>query len=217
MENRRLALVDDHQLFRLGIAQILKKFPQYEIVLQASSGKDLFDQLPSQPVDIILLDLHMKGMDGEEISRILLKDYPEVKIIILSMSYSQEHIMKLMRVGVHGYLPKDIDRNTLIQAIEDVSTRGYYMNDDTAQALRLGLQHPEEIAKKSTGEGILTGREMEVLELLCQGLNTAEIADKLFISYRTVEGHRKNLLEKTGSNNSVSLVVYAIRNKLWTI
>jgi len=222
METIKLAVVDDHKLFRQGLIQILNKFPNYDVILEASSGEELLDKIKSNMPDIVLLDLHMKGIDGKEASSILLKDYPDLKIIILSMSYSSEFILQLMRVGVHGYLPKDIDQALLSEAIEQVQNKGYYINDDIAQVMRQGLQTHEikPSRKKVILESInveITDREMEVLRLICKGHNTAQIADMLFISYRTVEGHRKNLLEKTGVNNSVSLAIFAIKHHLLEI
>jgi DNA-binding NarL/FixJ family response regulator len=219
MQPVKLALVDDHRLFRQGLIQILHRSNFGEVVLEAASGLEFFDKLPEQPLDIVLLDLHMKDMDGKEVSRLLLQSHPELKIIILSMNYSPESILQLMRLGVHGYLPKDIDQTILGEAIEQVQSKGYYLNEELTQIMRKGLQSPE--VKRSRKNTVipslnieLTEREMEVLELICKGQSTAQIADRLFISYRTVEGHRKNLLEKTGANNSVSLAILAVKNNL---
>jgi two-component system, NarL family, response regulator DegU len=177
------------------------------------------EEIGAASPDVVLLDLFMKGMDGKEVAGLLLKKYPNVKIVILSMNYSPEHILQLMRVGVHGYLPKDIDQGILSDAIEQVMTKGYYINDDIAQVMRQGLQAGDvkptrsKVAIPSLNIG-LTDREMEVLALICKGYNTAKIAEELFISYRTVEGHRKNLLEKTGASNSVSLAIFAVKYQL---
>lgn len=221
MKTIKIAVVDDHKLFRQGLIYILNKFEKYQIVFEAASGNELLEKASIQLPDIVLLDLHMKGMDGKEASQLLLSQYPSLKIIILSMSYSYEFILQLMKVGVHGYLPKDIDQALLSEAIEQVYTKGYHINDEVAQVMRQGLlNHGIKSSKKKTViESInleLTNREMDVLSLICKGYNTAQIADALFISYRTVEGHRKNLLEKTGASNSVSLAVFAIKHRLWS-
>ncbi|HLK96466.1 MAG TPA: response regulator transcription factor, partial [Hymenobacter sp.] len=168
--------------------------------------------------DVVLLDLHMQEMDGKQVSTLLLERYPEIKIIILSMDYSPDFILELMRVGVHGYLPKDIDQRILADAIEQVQTKGYYMDDTLAQIMREGLQHKKKPEiRKSLSRPFpfeLTEREKEVLVLLCQGYSSSKIAEKLFISFRTVEGHRKHLLEKTGASNAVSLAVFAMKHQL---
>jgi len=215
----KLAIVDDHMLFRQGLIQILKKFDKYEVVLEASSGEELLTKLAFQKPDVILLDLKMKGMSGQEASVLIRQDFPEIKIIILSMNYSHDYIRQMMKIGVHGYLPKDIDQKKMIEAIDQVYYKGHYMDEEIAAVLREAIQSAErKNLRKNTfleSENIsLTEREMDVLKLICKGQNTQQIADELFISYRTVEGHRKNLLLKTGLNNSVSLVVFAVKNGL---
>ncbi|MGN7886223.1 response regulator [Dyadobacter sp. 22481] len=219
MEPVRIAIADDHKLFRQGLGQILSRNEDYQVILEAASGEELLEEIGNAMPDVVLLDLFMKGMDGKEVAGLLLKQYPNVKIIILSMNYSPEHILQLMRVGVHGYLPKDIDQGILNEAIGQVMTKGFYINDDIAQVMRQGLQAGDikptrsKVAIPSLNIG-LTDREMEVLALICKGYNTAKIAEELFISYRTVEGHRKNLLEKTGAGNSVSLAIFAVKHQL---
>lgn len=216
-ENRvKLAIVDDHTLFRQGLSYILRRISACEVVIEVASGRELFAALPAVQPDVVLLDLHMHEMDGKEVSRQLLEHYPQIKIIILSMDYSHDFILELMRLGVHGYLPKDIDQRILKEAIEQVQVKGYYIDDTVAQVMREGL-----LVKKSTTSLpastlllTLTEREKEVLALLCQGHSSQQIAEKLFISLRTVEGHRKNLLEKTGANNAVSLAMFAMKHRL---
>ena len=219
MSTLKLAVVDDHKLFRQGLIQILKKFDTYEVIFEAASGEELLEKVAVTQPEIVLLDLNMKGMSGQEASVILRSEYPAMKIIILSMNYSHDYIRQMMKIGVHGYLPKDIDQKKLVEAIDQVYTKGHYMDDEIAAVLREALQINERRnTKKSTviaSENIvLTEREMEVLKLICKGFNTGQIAEELFISYRTVEGHRKNLLLKTGASNSVSLVVFAVKHSL---
>ena len=219
MTTLKLAVVDDHKLFRQGLIQILKKFDNYEVIFEAASGEELLEKVGFTPPDIVLLDLNMKGMSGQEASVILRTEHPAMKIIILSMNYSHDYIRQMMKIGVHGYLPKDIDQKKLVEAIDQVYSKGHYMDDEIAAVLREALQITERRnAKKSTvieSENIvLTEREMEVLKLICKGYNTGQIAEELFISYRTVEGHRKNLLLKTGVANSVSLVFFAVKHSL---
>ncbi|GGM73076.1 DNA-binding response regulator [Dyadobacter beijingensis] len=219
MEPVKIAIADDHKLFRQGLGQILGRNAHFSIVLEAESGEELLEKVASTMPDVILLDLFMKGMNGKEVAELLLKQHPALKIIILSMNYSPEHILQLMRVGVHGYLPKDIDQMILSEAIEQVVSKGFYINDDVAQVMRQGLQARDikpsrsKVSIPSLNIG-LTDREMDVLALICKGYNTARIAEELFISYRTVEGHRKNLLEKTGASNSVSLAIFAVKHQL---
>jgi len=219
MEPIKLAIVDDHKLFRQGLIHILSRFEQYQIIIEAASGGELLAALETQRPDVVLLDLHLPDMDGRAVSRVVLDQYPGVRIIILSMNYSDEFILEMMRMGVHGYLPKDIDQKLLDEAIGQVQTHGYYIDATTAQVMRQGLQEPAPrvARRKSAGSALpvaLTEREQEVLALICKGLSSQQIADQLFISYRTVEGHRKNLLDKTGMSNAVSLALYAVKNQL---
>ena len=217
----RLAIVDDHLLFRQGLSFILNRFATYEVVLEAASGLELFAALDEARPDVVLLDLHMAGMDGREASRLLLAQYPAIKIIILSMDYSHDFILDLLKLGVHGYLPKDIDQRILGEAIDQVHHQGYYFDETVAKVMRQGLQGtPDPATRKKPENRIandLTGREKEVLALLCKGYNSSRIADQMFISLRTVEGHRRSLLEKTGVSNAVSLAVFAIKHKLLDI
>ncbi|AHJ98135.1 response regulator transcription factor [Hymenobacter swuensis] len=220
MKTIKLAIVDDHLLFRQGLSHILRRFAGHEIVLEAASADELFAQLEVQHPDVVLLDLHMPGMDGRQASTRLLALLPHIKIIILSMEYSPEFILELMRVGVHGYLPKDIDQEILVEAIHQVYTKGFYIDDTVAQVMREGLQAKHSNVPQSQPYSVsrllfdLTRREKEVLTLLCEGYSSAQIAEKLFISFRTVEGHRKNLLEKTGATNAVSLAMFAVKHHL---
>ena len=216
----KLAIVDDHTLFRQGLIHILGRFTAYEVVLEAASGRELFEAIDSHLPDVVLLDLHMRDMDGKEASKQLLERYPQVRIIILSMNYSPDFILDLMRLGVHGYLPKDIDQQILCEAIDQVHHKGYYLDDTIAQVMRQGLQTKKKLnLPRIPGTELiieLTEREKEVLTLLCQGHNSSQIAEKLFISFRTVEGHRQHLLEKTGATNAMSLAVLAIKYQLLT-
>lgn len=217
----RLAIVDDHLLFRQGLNYILRRFANYEVVVEAASGQELFAALDEARPDVVLLDLHMQGMDGREISRLLLQHHPQIKIIILSMEYSHDFILDLMKVGVHSYLPKDIDQRILGEAIDQVYSKGYYFDDTVAKVMRQGLQN---IQKPAPSKSVdvqpipeLTEREKEVLLLICKGYSSSRIADQMFISFRTVEGHRRSLLEKTGVSNAASLAVFAIKHKLLDI
>jgi two-component system response regulator DegU len=213
-----LAIVDDHLLFRQGLSYILRRFATYNVVLEAASGQEFFALLGDPLPDVVLLDLHMKEMNGKEVSRKLLEHYPQIKIIILSMDYSHDFILDLLRLGVHGYLPKDIDQRVLGIAIEQVLATGYYIDETVAQVMRAGLREPRKPSRLKGTEGLvlfeLTEREKEVLALLCKGYSSTKIAEQLFISYRTVEGHRNHLLEKTGANNAVSLAVFAMKHNL---
>ena len=210
-----IGIVDDHKLFRQGIRQILGSDPRFRVVLEAGSCRELFAALTGTQPDVLLMDLQMPDMDGMEGCRLLLEQYPDLKIIILSMHAADHFIYHMMKLGVRSYLPKDVDQQRLKDAIGEVVADGYFINDRISKAMLKGMRSaaPAKPAFRAFTLN-LTHREKEVLKLICQGQTTQQMADQLFISVRTVEGHRKNLLEKTDTPNSVSLAVYAIKHNL---
>ena len=212
----QIALLDDHQLFRQGMRYILQALPYVESIVEAGEISELLAHCRQRQPDLLLLDLQMPGMDGPEAAKLLLSEFPGLKIIVLSMFSADTFITQMMRIGVHSYLPKDADQQQLRQAIEDVVTTGHHFTPAMSRALMRGLQQPTRTAG-STRLPLtvqLTPREREILLFICEGCTAAEIADRLFISRRTVEGHRQKLLEKTSAPNSAGLVVYAVRHGL---
>jgi DNA-binding NarL/FixJ family response regulator len=209
----KIAIVDDHTLFRQGVSQILKRFPQFELMIEAESCAQLITALQEQLPDIILMDIEMPDVDGMEGCKMILKQFPDMKIIALSMHSENNFIFHMMKAGARSYLPKDIDQELLRQAIETVMEKGFHFTDAITTAMLQGVKsNSRQKPLLKYNESPLTQREKEILALICKGLTTGDIADQLYISMRTVEGHRKNLLEKTGTNNSVSLAVYALKS-----
>lgn len=201
-----VAIVDDHQLFRNGLKFIISDEPDIETVIEASNGKEFLSFLEEYRPDIVLMDINMPEMDGVETTRRALLKYPDLNVIVLSMYSDVEYYNTMIDLGVKGFILKDINNKELVDAIHKVHSGGNFFS----QELLLKL-----IKHKPEASGIeLTRREMEVLELICKGFSNQEISDKLFISQRTVERHRSSLLYKTESKNSVSLVVFAIKNGL---
>lgn len=209
-----VALADDHDLFREGIRFIIGQMEHIEVVLEAPNGKVLLDTLADSEVDVILLDLQMDEMDGMETTKKLKTDHTDIPILILTMHDDERMINYMMELGVNGYLLKSTHKEELEEAIRTVVTKGFYFNDRVSQALVAGLKSRKKTVPRLNHQFDLSGREQEVLEYICKELNTQEIADKLFISPRTVEGHRKNLLEKFNVKSTVSLVIKAIREGL---
>ncbi len=211
----RIALLDDHTLFRQGLRFILEPLPYVAAISEAAAFDDLLAQCRTQLPDLLLLDLQMPRVDGVQAAQLLLEEFPELRIIVLSMFSADKFITQMMRLGVRSYLPKDSSEDQLIHAIEEVLASGYHFTPRISRALMRGVQQP--IRPKSTlqSEAVpFTQREHEVLRLICDGRTAAEIADLLFISKRTVEGHWQKLLEKTGTPNVVGLAVYAARHGL---
>jgi DNA-binding NarL/FixJ family response regulator len=210
----RIALLDDHQLFRQGMRYILQALPYVEEVLEASKVDELLTICRERLPDVVLLDLQMPDTTGPEVAQLLLKEFPEVKIIVLSMFSADQFITQMIKLGARSYIPKDADQEQLIQAIEEVLTTGYHFNPRISRALMREVQQPTRASTKLPELVQFTPREEEVLRLICEGRTAAEIAAQLFISRRTVEGHWQKLLEKTEAPNVVGLVVYAARHGL---
>lgn len=210
-----VALLDDHKLFRQGITYILQRLPYVASIAEAATFAELQTLMKQQQPDVLLLDLQMPGVDGIEVTKRVLQEHPDLKIIVLSMHDAEHFIVHMFKLGVRSYLPKDVDQEQLGQAIETVLTQGNYFTDSVSKAMVRGLQLTSRHKPSFVAPTIvLTPREAEVLELMCQGYTTNEISQRLFISGRTVEGHRQNLLDKTGTHNPVTLALYAVKHGL---
>lgn len=207
----KVAIVDDHKLFREGIHFLIEQMEDVELVFEASNGNELLTKLESIETNVLLLDLDMPDMDGIDALKILRPQYPDLGVIILTTYSDTKMIAYLMELGANSYLLKDTDPETLYRAIESVSKEGYYFTKNVSQAMLTGLKG--QMRKKPTLKNnvSLTAREVEVLELICQENTAKEIADKLFISPRTAEGHRRRLIEKLGVKNTAGLIVKAIK------
>lgn len=208
----RIALVDDQKLFRGGMKMILADRPDFEVVFEAKNGKQFFERLAFEPVDVVILDVEMPEMDGIETLERLRKTDDDTRVIMLTMHDSDRLINHLMELGANGFLLKDEDPDVVCTAVERVAAEGIFFRDYVSKALLKNNRN-----KMNTGSLIkpkISDREMEVLQLICKEFTSKEIAEKLFISYRTVEGHRRSLQEKTGSRNIVGLVMYAVQNGL---
>lgn len=211
MKTIRVGIADDHNLFREGIRMIISGMKDVLLCLEAESGKDLLEQLKETSVDIILLDIEMKDMNGmdalKSISALTLKP----KVIILSMHTELRMISYVMEQGANGYLPKDVKGEELENAIISVYEKGMYLSDIVSHSLLVGLRNKR---NKYLPAIELSQREKEVLALICQQYTTQEIGEKLSISGRTVEGHRKNLCLKLDVKNIAGLVMKALEMNL---
>ena len=210
-----IALLDDHALFRQGVSYILKSLPFVETVTETAGFEELLACCRQRLPDLLLLDLQMPNKDGAEVAKDLLLEFPDLKIIVLSMFSADKFITQMVKLGVRSYLPKDADQAELVQAVEEVLMTGYHFTPRISRALMRGVQQP---TRQDPGKLLdtlqFTPRELEVLRLICAGQTANEIAELLFISRRTAEGHRQKLLEKTGAANIALLVVFAAKNGL---
>ncbi|WP_299439129.1 response regulator transcription factor [uncultured Aquimarina sp.] len=210
----KLAIADDETLFRQGITFILDKESNIEICIQAENGNDLIKQLnlTRDLPEVILMDLKMPDLNGVETTKIIKKKFPEIKIIALTSYYSKPFILNMMQQGSVAYLAKNATPTEVINTINQVAIKGFYYDDNVMSILE---EASLKINKQTRDDEYLTKREREVLKLICEQKTTTEIAEQLFISPRTVEGHRNNLLVKTGSKNIAGLVIHAIENQIF--
>jgi DNA-binding NarL/FixJ family response regulator len=218
MEKIRLGLIDDQNLFRQSLSNLLAAIPHYEIVMEEENGSSCLSTLKKMSIlpDIILLDMEMPGMDGMEVNTALQKYYPEIKVIILSVYAKDRLITRMIESGAAGYLVKNCGKKELCMAIDEVFTKGFYVNSDTLKAIQYKSAHKKNTLKTTVHTAIeLTHRETQILEYICKEFSNAEIAEKLFISVRTVEGHRNNLLLKTGCKNTAGLALFAVKFKIF--
>jgi len=213
-----VGLVEDQILFREGMRAIISDWPDTKVIFESPDGYSVIEKLARSQVipDVMLVDISLPPIGGKEYSgldltRALLKQYPNIKIIILSVHNDANYIAQLIEEGAHGYLLKDCDPGEVHEAINAVYKKGSYINQLTLHAIQLNLGSKKKIKKLSTS---ITKREEEILQLICQQYTTEEIAAKLFISVKTVNGHRNNLLQKTGSRNVTGLVIYALKNNI---
>jgi DNA-binding NarL/FixJ family response regulator len=212
----RIALVDDHSLFRKGLKVLLASRPDFNIVADVGSGEEFLSALMQVQPDVVFMDYAMPEMNGAETTRRALELFPDLKVITLSMFGDNAYYSDMMSSGAKGFLLKDSEFNEVVEAVDTVYGGGTYFSASLLESLSYSMRSTgaagnvsDDIAEADR----LSEREIEVLVAICQGLSTQEIADKLFISKRTVDKHRANILEKSGCKNTASLVVYAIRNE----
>ena len=212
----KIAIADDEALFRAGISFILTRVKNFEIIFEAENGADLIEKLKTQPrPDVVLMDLKMPLLNGVESTKILQKEYPEIKVIAVTSYDGKSFITNMIDVGASSYLLKNTSPKIVVHTINEVFAKGFYYDERVLKIIHENLLSAKSKRIKSDlDNNLLTKREKEILELICNQYTTNEIAEKLFISPRTVEGHRNNLLLKTESKNVAGLVIYGIQKKL---
>ena len=212
--NILVAIADDEALFRRGMRLILEDYPDIQVVLEAENGEELLrnirqsEELP----EVLLLDLKMPGITGIEAAEIIRKEFPSILIVIVSSHVSKAFILNMIEIGAAAYLGKNAHPDEVVETIRMVREKGFYYNQMVMEVIRDNLTGRNPVKPQRSFDIELTAREKEVLQLICAEYTTQEIADKLYISNRTVEGHRNNMLSKLGCRNTAGLVVYAIQN-----
>ncbi len=216
MSEIKIALVDDHQIVRDGIKSLLSGETGIKIIGEANSAYELFELLKTIVPDIVLLDISLPTMSGIEVSKVLSKDYPEIKILMLSMYTSEDFIFNALKSGIQGYLPKNTTRDELVVAIKEIYQGNEYFSKTIADIILKSYVHSARRGKKVSDDKIenLTNREREILHLIVEGLTNNELSEKLNISIRTVETHKTSIMRKLNLNSTVELVKFALKNKI---
>jgi DNA-binding NarL/FixJ family response regulator len=219
MDNIRLALVDDQVLFRQGIASLINSEAGFSLVMEADNGEDFLSNLKTMELlpDIVLMDMEMPGMDGMQLNEELHKRYSSIKVIVLSVHDSERLMARMIQAGASGYLFKNCNKEELLNAISNVFNNGFYITPAVLKAIQSPVANAKSITNIQSIPIELSQREIEVLKLICEEHSNAEIAEKLFISVRTVDGHRNNLLAKTGCHNTAGLVLFAVKHRIFEV
>ena len=212
----KILIVDDHKLIRDGITSFLSDSSKYEITDEVSDGLEAIESIKRNAPDLIITDLNMPNMDGMELISFVKKEFPSIKIIVLSMVDETQYIRQVLKLGANGYLLKNSGIDEVKAAIDTVMKGNNYYGGDVMDAVMSQLTTGAKKKKVSRFDNAfsLTKREKEILKLIIQEYNNGEIAEKLFISIRTVDAHKRNMIEKTGSKNIAGLLVWAINNEV---
>ena len=213
MKQYSIILVDDHKLFREGLKLLLENLPYISEIKEAENGQALIELIQQYHPDIIFMDIEMPEMDGITATREVMKTYPDVHIIALSMYGDENYYTQMISAGAKGFIIKNSGMQDIEAAIKSVTNGNNYFSQEILNRLIKGIYKK----KKKSPSNDLTDREQEVLYYICKGLSNQEIADTLFLSKRTVDKHRENLLSKTNAGNTAGLVMYAVKNKIVNI
>ncbi|AMP98849.1 LuxR family transcriptional regulator [Pedobacter cryoconitis] len=207
----KIAIADDHKIFRKGLTGIINDIKEFDLVFETGNSFDMLNQLSSKKPDVIIIAIKLPGLDDLKMLNYIKSNFEGVRILMLSTIDEGPYIIKVMKAGANGYLSKDSEPEEIIMAIHEVYEKGFYFNKHLSITLikELLVQPPATIGSK---EAMLNDREIDVLKLICEESTNAEIANKLFLSVRTVEGYRTKLFEKIGSKKIAGLVIYAVKN-----
>ncbi|MCF8346299.1 MAG: response regulator transcription factor [Bacteroidales bacterium] len=211
----KIIVVDDHKLFRDGLMFVIKQMDNLEVIAEASNGIEFLEVIETHKPDLVLMDISMPELDGIKATQLATERYPGIKILAISMYCDEEYYYQMIQAGVMGFVLKESGKNELETAINAVLNGENYFSQKLLREIIVNMNSPSKSKKhQQTTDDNLTKRELEVLQCIAEGLSNAQIAEKLFISIRTVEGHKSNLISKTGVKNTISLVMYALKNNL---
>jgi DNA-binding NarL/FixJ family response regulator len=212
MEKHKIIVVDDHEIFRMGLKLLLGMIPNVEIIGEAANGKEFLTVLENAQPDIVFMDINMPVLDGVEATKTALQKYPDLRIIALTTFGELEYFDKMIFAGVEGFMLKNSGFNDFKAAIEKVTKGGNYFSQELLVNFTRDIISERHKEKNELPD--FSERELEVLGLICKGYSNPRIGEKLFISSRTVERHKSNLISKTDTDNTINLILYAIRHKL---
>jgi DNA-binding NarL/FixJ family response regulator len=212
MSKIRIAIADDSSIFRDGLKVGLARDENFELVLEAASGEELVAGIDRIPTDVVLMDLKMPGMDGMEATKVIRRQWDQVKVLAVTMYDDEKFIIHLMENGANGYLLKNADSAEIRRAIYCVFENGYYFNDLVNKALLKKLVVKANLTPTFRPDIELSERELQVLHLICEEKTNVEIGAIIFLSSRSVEGIRQRLIEKVGARNTAGLVLFAVKN-----
>jgi DNA-binding NarL/FixJ family response regulator len=213
----RLVLADDHELFRDGLQVMLRKQPTIETIGEAANGVELLYLVRTLHPDVVITDIKMPQMDGIEATRQLVKEYPELPVIALSMFDEENLIVDMLEAGARGYLLKNASKQEIVAAIETVVDGEVYYCGTTSRKLAKLIAQSKFDPRKKNNEPEFSARELEIIRMICEELSNKEIAAQLSLSVRTVEGHRERIQEKMNVRNMAGIVVYAIKHHLYKV
>ena len=210
----KVAIADDHKIFRKGVILSMRPYPNIKFVLEADNGEDLLSKLPETEPDVVLCDLRMPIKDGIDTTKQITKQFPHIRVIILTMYEDERFVGHLMDCGAAGYLLKSTEPSEIKKAIMDVMSTGFFLNPFVNKVLIKKNYSKQKFNPNLSSEVVISDREKEVLTLVCMEFTASEIALKMDISARTVEAIKDRLMERFGVKNSVGLVFYAMKNQL---
>ena len=214
MGSIRVAIADDHKIFRKGVILSLRPYSNIKFVMEAENGDELIQGLASTEADVVLMDLRMPGKDGIEATKIVSKQFPNMRVLVLSMYEDERFVYHLMENGANGYLLKNAEPQEIRRAIMEVHEKGYYLNNFVNRILLKKSHARQKVVPSLNNEITLSDKEKDVLRFICMEFTAAEIAQKMEISPRTVEAIKDRLMERFGCKNTAGLVFFAVKNNL---